>query len=80
MRSRHVVKAVWDSDLEALLKSTGLLESLLEGELSCDICGRIVDLDNLGALFPYANDVKVSCDRTQCVRGASTKGVALSSG
>jgi hypothetical protein len=72
MRKRLRVKAVWDSDLEALLRNLGVLESLVAGEFTCEVCGRSVDIDNLGAIVLQAEKVKVTCVEASCIRGVSS--------
>ena len=74
MRERATVRAVWDSDLAGLLSSLGLSDAVDEGTLHCEVCDRKVNLENLGTIFTYGNEIKVSCDRTSCVRSASALG------
>lgn len=76
MRKRLKIKAIWDSDLENMLRSMGLLESLLEGRLHCGVCGRAINLDNLAALFPYAGNIGVACDNNKCVQTVASWGKA----
>lgn len=80
MRRRASVKAVWDSDLVTLLKSAGIFESLAGGGLHCAVCQRPVDLDNFGALFPDADDIRVACDDVRCVRAVTLRRVARTGG
>lgn len=68
MRKNIGVKAVHDSDLEQLLKKLGIFDDLIAGKLNCIVCGRLVDLDNLGTIFPRDNEICVSCDNSRCVR------------
>jgi len=79
MRKRIEVKAVYDQDLEQVLKNLGILDKLVAGELNCVVCGCEVDLDNLGAIFPEDNEVGVSCDNNRCVRIITTRGVVAPS-
>jgi hypothetical protein len=72
MRKRLPVKAVWDADLQGLLKNLGVLESLVVGEFTCAVCGRAVDLDNLGAIALRGEEVKVSCVEASCIRAVSS--------
>lgn len=67
MRKRAEVKAVWESELEPLLRSLSIWEPLLLGELTCAWCGRTVDLENLGAIIPQQDKVKVVCDHAPCI-------------
>ena len=71
MRKRATVKAVWDSDLQTLLRSLGILEGLLDGDFRCHICQRAIDLDNLGALFREGSNIRVTCDDTACIRAVT---------
>ncbi len=75
MRKVATVKAIYDSDLKQLLQNLGILDKLIAGELSCAVCGCLVDLDNLGTIFPLGNDVGVSCDSSRCIRVVTTTGV-----
>ena len=71
MRSRQKVKAVWDSDLETLLGSLDILDSLIARELACKICGRSIDIDNLGSVFSDDQGLQVTCDDMICVRAVT---------
>ena len=72
MRPRLRVKAVWDSDLEELLANLGVLDSLITGEFTCVVCGRSVDLDNLGAIVLRGQEVMVACVEASCIRGVKS--------
>ena len=80
MRKRVEMKAVYEQDLEHVLTNLGILDKLIEGELSCAICGTQVGLDNLGAIFPDGNEIGVCCDNDRCIRVITTRGVATPSG
>ena len=80
MRKRATVRAVWDSDLDSLLKSLGLLDSLLAGGGRCAKCQRAVGLENLGALFFEGAQWHVTCDDTPCVRSATAAEAAPTNG
>lgn len=77
MRKRIEVKAVWNTELEQLLSSLGILEPLLLGELTCARCGRTVDLDNLGAIVPQRDKTVLACDDTPCIHVLSMQEVHL---
>ena len=72
MRKRIEVKAVWNTELEPLLSSLGILEPLLSGELTCANCSRIIDLDNLGAIIPQQDKIVLACDYTPCIYALAT--------
>lgn len=63
---KHIIKAVHEQDLRELLKSLGLSELMAKGELKCDICGAIVNLDNLLCIYPSKDEVKVCCKNPEC--------------
>ena len=68
MRKRVKVNAVWDSDLESLLRSLDMFEPLLAGNVSCAVCERTVDLDNLGAIVPREDGALITCTDALCIR------------
>ena len=80
MRGRATVQAVWDSDIVTLLKSLGVLDELVAGDLTCEVCGDPVDLDNLGSLSSQDDRIIVTCDKTGCVRAVTAKERADPSG
>ncbi len=69
----NVVKAIHDSDLERVLKRLGLYEKLLRGELRCAICGRPLTLENLGGLYREDGEVKLVCNRIECLVEAAER-------
>lgn len=73
MRNTISVKAVYDSDLERLLKSLGILDEFVAGTFNCFVCGCPVDLDNLGSIFSDDGEVCVSCDNNRCIRTVTTR-------
>lgn len=73
MRRRLRVKAVWDSDLEQLLQNLGVLDRLITGEFTCVVCGRSVDLENLGAIVLRGQEVMVACVEVSCIRGVKSR-------
>lgn len=62
-----VVKAIHDSDLEKVLRKLGLYERLTRGELHCSICNRTLTLENLGGLYKEGGEVKLVCNRIECL-------------
>lgn len=67
MRPRINIKAVWDSDLEALLRNFGILEKLLAEEVNCKVCRRMVNLENLGTIVKDDKSIAVTCDDATCI-------------
>lgn len=80
MRKRVEVKAVYEQDLEQVLSNLGILDDLVAGKLNCAVCGRQVDLDNLGAIFSDDDGVGISCDNDMCIRTITTREAETPSG
>jgi hypothetical protein len=81
MTKRVELQAVWgDSDLRTLLENLGIIERLLTGELTCSVCGKTVDFDNLGAILPQADSAQVVCDCAHCIRAVTISGQTTSVG
>jgi hypothetical protein len=62
------LQAVYDDDLEALLKVLDLYPDYAGGRLQCAFCGDTITPHNLYAVFPDSGQVKVSCDKPECVQ------------
>ena len=72
-KAASIVKAIHDSDLEKVLKKLGLYERLVRGELKCAICGRPLTLENLGGLYRENGEVKLVCNRIECLVEAAER-------
>ncbi len=72
-KATNIVKAIHDSDLEKVLKKLGLYERLIRGELKCAICGRPLTLENLGGLYRENGEVKLVCNRIECLVEAAER-------
>ena len=68
-----VIKAVHDVDLERVLRRLGLYDKLIRGELRCAICGRPLTLENLGGLYKEGGQVKLVCNRIECLAEAARR-------
>ena len=68
MRKRLELSAVWDDDIQELLDSLGVLQDVRLGNARCVVCGRKVDIDNLGAVMPTPQSADLACDDSNCVR------------
>ena len=73
MRKRLELSAVWDDDLQELLGSLGVLQDVTLGNARCVVCGRTVDIDNLGAVMPTPQSTDFSCDDAYCVRAVTSQ-------
>lgn len=72
------IRAVHQRNLDEVLASLGLLDSLAKGELVCDVCGCKVTRENIGTIFRKDRQLHVCCNKLDClaatlalVRGAS---------
>ena len=63
------IHAVHDDDLIDVLESLGLARAFKMGDLHCKFCGVVVDDTNLYSIFPDSGDIKVACDKAECVMG-----------
>lgn len=69
----NVIKAVHDVDLERVLKRLGLYEKLARRELRCAVCGRPLSLENLGGIYKENGEVKLVCNRIECLAEAARR-------
>lgn len=61
------MKAVHDDQLVGYLRSLGLDPAGVLGR--CKFCRDDVTIDNLTAMFPQGGDLKVVCQRRECIAG-----------
>lgn len=61
------LQAVHDDDLLSLLKSLGVEKNILSGECVCNVCGKIITLENLGAIVPQDGNITFVCDDLNCI-------------
>lgn len=66
-RKRRTLKAVHDENLEELLSSLNLLSDLREGNLRCIHCDQPITLENLGAIIPLSDNLRVACNSSACL-------------
>lgn len=65
--NRRDVSLVGDEDLFALLKETGQLESIQNGDARCSICGKPVSTDSLAAIVANDGQWALVCDDQLCL-------------
>lgn len=68
-----VLPVARDRDLRLILENYGLLEQFEAGEILCDHCGSLLSWDNLGAVVPSGEKLRLCCDRPDCIEQASAK-------
>ena len=56
--NKVMLTAVHDADLKKVLIRLGLYEGIVKGEHKCFICGKKIDMMNLGGIFK-AGDGKI---------------------
>ncbi len=62
------IHAVSDSDLDGLIESLGLAESLKKGLLSCGNCGKALSRENIGCVYPQKNEIRLCCNTLDCLQ------------
>jgi hypothetical protein len=60
--------AVHDDDLSKFLESLGILKDFEAGKLTCFFCKDPISEQNLHAVLPYQNAIRVGCDKPECVK------------
>ncbi len=70
------LQAVHDDDLLSLLKSLGVEKNILSGECVCNVCGKIITLENLGAIVPQDGNITFVCDDLNCINAMAKEGDA----
>jgi hypothetical protein len=60
------ILAVHENDLDAFLKSLGLLEAFEKQELKCALCGTTITKENFLCVFPENGEIKVCCNKLGC--------------
>jgi hypothetical protein len=66
--SETPLHAVHDDDLDSVLTALGLRGPFAKGELHCKFCGAVITWDNLHSFFPDSGDIKLVCDRPECIK------------
>ncbi|MDD2362857.1 MAG: hypothetical protein PHH84_07900 [Oscillospiraceae bacterium] len=60
------LKAVHQSDLEGLLKSLGIYNSVRDNKEMCLFCRDIITEKTISAVFPFENSVCFCCGNPAC--------------
>lgn len=68
-----VLPVARDRDLRLIFESFGLLEQFEAGELACENCATQLSWDNLGAVVPSGEKLRLYCDLPDCIEQASGK-------
>lgn len=68
---KEKVSVVHDDDLENFLEALGILGKFQHGKLLCKFCKTSITFENLHSVFPQSGDIKIVCDKPDCVRQLS---------
>ena len=68
---RKKIKAVHDFDLLKLLGTLNISKDVKKKNKKCKFCRGIVTIKNIYALFPESGDIKIVCDKTECIKALS---------
>jgi hypothetical protein len=71
--NEEAMQAVYDDELEGLLKSLGIHSAFVHKKLKCAFCKDTITWDNLQSLFPDSGSVKCSCSRPECVKALTER-------
>ncbi len=63
---KNTLNVVHDNDLESLLKSLDVYDSVVSGEKRCLFCNSIITLDNIDSIVPFEGTVQFTCDKKEC--------------
>jgi len=70
---KESVLAIPYDEISDFLEQFDLLSSLERGEIKCLLCGKTLNQDNIGAIYPYNNEIIFACDNLFCLQLVVTK-------
>ena len=73
----YQLEAVFDSDLEKILRGLDLFEKIEKEEIKCFFCKRVITLQNLLYIFPQKGVIRISCDSKECLQQFASYGGKL---
>lgn len=69
--NESTLKAIYDNDLDRLLKHTKQYNDFVNGDVKCMYCGGVVNNDNISIIIPNVKDSGISlqfcCNNTECL-------------
>lgn len=74
--TKTTINAIHEFDLEGFLDKLGLLENLKNGNMKCGICGDVLTLPTIGAIFMDGDAVKLACNKPHCYHEALKKDIS----
>lgn len=66
------ILAVHEKELKEYLKNLGILEKMEKGEVFCYFCQEKITFENLYCLFPYEGEIKMCCNKIDCIKKVKT--------
>lgn len=60
------IKAVYDADLELLLKRLAMYEPVTTGQCHCMFCQATITLATIDGIIPNGNEISFSCTSPAC--------------
>lgn len=60
------IKAVYDADLEMLLKRLAIYDSVVSQKCHCVFCNAIITLDTIDGIIPNGDEISFSCTSPTC--------------
>ncbi len=67
MTGSNAISAVLDEQMDEFLASIGELDRVRAGESNCVICGKVIEISNIGLVVPAGNKVNYVCDDALCI-------------
>lgn len=64
---KEKIHAVSDNDLDRLIESLGLVESLEKELLFCSCCGKKISRENVGGIYPVKKEIRICCNTLECL-------------
>lgn len=64
---KAILNAIHERDIDDLLKKMKIKDDFDNGKIKCKFCGIIVNKNNIYSLFPESGDVKLVCDKPECI-------------
>ncbi len=77
---RNKLFAVYDKELDSLMKRLGILGDFKAGRLKCSFSGDVITAENLHSFFPDSGAVKACCTKLDCTLKLSARMEEISHG
>lgn len=67
MSKSQKVHAIFDDDLEVLLRKLGIYQQISEGKFKCFLCKEKVTLQNIQYVFSKKHRAAIICNKKECL-------------